>query len=415
MTKNWKPASYLVHHDRLTRNIASGALFEQRCESTAFEFNDTEALEDVYQGRRNAPGYGRQGNPTVEALESRVNLLEDGVGTIVFSTGMAAYDGVFSTLLSSGDHIVASKHLFSNTISLLTTMKERWGIQLDFVDATDAKNVRSHIQPNTVAVLVETIANPGTQIPDLEAIGVMCRESGIVYIVDNTVTTPIGFSPKTVGASLVINSLTKAIAGHGRSLGGSVTDTGLIDWLDCRAKIEPEFRGRGSLAYVAQLKKRGRSNKGSMMSSSDAFLISMGMETFPLRVDRSCSTAVKIAQFLADHPCVDGVSYPGLSGHPQNDRAKTLFSNAGALLTFNLNNIRPSLVLDRLSLIVTCSSLGDTRTLAIPPASTIFSDLGSESRREMQISDTAIRLSVGLEDPDDLIRDLEDAFSNCSS
>ncbi|NKB54030.1 MAG: hypothetical protein GKR97_17770 [Rhizobiaceae bacterium] len=401
----------LLHLDRLERDLPNGALFEQRFDSVAYEFDDTSVLEDVYQGRTKFFGYGRQGSPTTSALENRISHLEDGIGSLVFSSGMAAYDSVYSTIARSGDHIIASRYLFSNTLSLLESYKSRWGLEVDYVDPTEIENVASCLKSNTIAVLVETVSNPTTIVPCMHAIGDFCEVNNIAFIVDNTVTGPLAFSPKAAKASLVIHSLTKGISGHGRSLGGSVTDTGCYDWLNGKIILEDSCIDSNGFLYLKQLRKKGRSEKGSMPSNHEIAQISMGMETLPLRSTQSASTANKLAEMLSLNPNIDRVWYPGLDTHDQHEYCKEHFANFGALLSFSLNGKKPGEFLDRLSLIVTSSSLGDTRTLAIPPATTIFHDISRESRELMDIPDGMIRMSVGIEPPGDLISDIEQALS----
>ncbi len=406
-----KPATLLVHHDRLTGELPYGALFEQRFDSVAYEFADTATMEATYQGRQPGFGYGRQGSPTAAALERKITALEGGVGTLAFSTGMAAYDAVLATLLRAGDHVIASRFLFANTVSLLNSYRRRFGVEVDFVDVTDAAAVAAAVRARTVLIMVETIANPRTQVPDLAEIGRIAARDGIAYLVDNTITSPLAFQPKAVGASLVVHSLTKILGGHGRVLGGTVTDTGALDWSRSRPVIEDAYRSLGPQAYLTQLRKLGRRDKGATLASGDAGAIALGLETLALRVRQSAENARAIAQMLAAHPAVERVHYPGLASHPQHQRAQTLFRHPGYLMSFELKpNLSVAAVLDRLRVVVRASSLGDSRTLAIAPATTIFHELGPARRAEMGIAESLVRLSVGIEDAGDLIADLEAAL-----
>ncbi|MBY0570084.1 MAG: aminotransferase class V-fold PLP-dependent enzyme, partial [Burkholderiaceae bacterium] len=218
----------ILHSDR-QKNIEHGSVHKPVHTSVLFGYKDARDLAAVFQGKQSGYRYGRQGNPTVSALEDKITSMEAGVSTITFATGMAAIGAVFQALLRAGDHIVSSKFLFGNTNSLWQTASAQ-GLDVSLVDATAVANVEAGLTPATRMVFVETIANPRTQIADLKRIGRLCQERGILFVVDNTITSPYLFQPKTVGASLVVNSLTKYIAGHGNVLGGALTDTGLFDW-----------------------------------------------------------------------------------------------------------------------------------------------------------------------------------------
>jgi O-acetylhomoserine (thiol)-lyase len=262
-------------------------------------------------------------------------------------------------------------------------------------------------------VIVETIANPATQVADLEGIGAFCEQRKLIYVVDNTMTSPYLFRPREVGAHLVINSLTKYIGGHGNALGGSVTDTGLFDW-EAFENIAPVFRGQIAPARqgITQIRKRGLRDSGGSLSPEAAHSISVGAETLSLRLDRTCANAQALAQYLEGHPAVDKVFYPGLVSHHQHDRSKKLFKAHGGLLSFA---VKPGVdylrMLNRLSVVIKSSNLGDTRTLAIPVAQTIFFELGAERRKEMGIPESLIRVSVGIEDIVDITEDFGQALS----
>jgi O-acetylhomoserine (thiol)-lyase len=286
------------------------------------------------------------------------------------------------------------------------------GMDITFVDATDVENIKAGLKPATKLVFVETIANPATQIADLEEIGNVCADKGIIYVVDNTMTTPYLFKPVNVKASLIINSLTKYIGGHGNALGGSVTDTGLFDWgtfpnIYDVFKKQPDTKSWG----MTQIRKKGLRDAGGTLAPEAAHSLSVGSETLALRMDRSCSNALALATYLEAHPRIKKVFYPGLTNHPQHALAKKLFANTGSLMSIELDeSIDCFAFLNKLELVVKSSNLGDTRTLAIPVAHTIFNELGAEKRAEMGISDNMIRLSIGIEDQEDLIADFRNAL-----
>lgn len=400
----------IVHGDRNT-GTEHGGVHQPIHTSVQYGFHRVEDLIGVFQGtKKGGFNYARQGTPTTAALERKVTSLEEGIGTICFSTGMAAITATFLTLLRAGDHLVASRYVFGNTNSLFGTLRTL-GIDVTTVDACNVEDVKQAIRPNTRMVFVETIANPGTQVPDLQGIGNVCRERGIAYVVDNTITSPALFRPKAVGASLVINSLTKTIAGHGTALGGAVTDTGLFDWSAYPNIAEEYRRAVAKEQGLLQIRKKGLRDMGAALSSEQAHAIAIGAETLALRVKQSSDNALALAQFLERHPAVGRVFYPGLTSHPQHEIAQSLFSGASWLLSFELQNAERMIdVVNALELPIKATGLGDTRTLIIPVAPTIFFEAGPETRKAMGISDGMLRLSAGIEDIDDLIADFSQAL-----
>jgi O-acetylhomoserine (thiol)-lyase len=400
----------IVHGDR-TSGTEHGGVRQPIHTSVQYGYERVEDLIGVFQGtKKGGFNYARQGTPTTAALERKITSLEHGAGSICFSTGMAAITATFLTLLRAGDHLISSRYVFGNTNSIFGTLRTL-GIDVTTVDACDVENVKQAIRPNTRMVFVETIANPGTQIPDLQGIGEVCRERGLVYVVDNTITSPALFRPKTVGASLVINSLTKTVAGHGAALGGAVTDTGEFDW-SAYPNIADDYRKSASKEQgLLQIRKKGLRDMGAALSSEQAHSIAMGAETLALRVKQSSDNALALAQFLEGHEAIGRVFYPGLKSHPQYEIAQTLFKGASWLLAFELRDAdRMIEVVNALQLPIKATGLGDTRTLIIPVAPTIFFEAGEQTRRAMGISDGMVRLSAGIEDIDDLIADFSQAL-----
>src|SRR5438477_519143 len=264
----------------------------------------------------------------------------------------------------------------------------------------------------TRLVFVETIANPRTQIAGLERIGELCAARGLIYVVDNTMTSPYLFRPKAVGASLVVNALTKYIGGHGNALGGAITDTGRFDWTRFSNIYDSYKTANAALWGITQMRKKGLRDWGGTLSAEQAHHLAVGAETLALRMERACANATALAEFLAAHSKVRAVYYPGLPSHPQHELARALFSGFGALLSFELD---PALdcfaFLNQLSNVVLSSNLGDNRTLAIPVAQTIYWEMGAERRASMGIADSLIRISVGIEDRDDLLSDFAQALA----
>ncbi len=400
----------LLHSDRLGKP-EHGSLHKPIHTSIAYGYAKAEDLAAVFQGTQKGYAYARQANPTVAALEEKVTTMEQGVGTLCFSTGMAALGAVFLAFVRQGEHIVSSRFLFGNTASQLNTLAQT-GISVSFVDATSAQNVEAALRPETKMVLVETIANPATQVADLRRIGELCQKRGIIYVVDNTLTSAYLFLPKNVGATFSMNSLSKYFGGHGDALGGSITDLGLFDWSKC-ANIYDIYKSPDVKQWaLLQLRKKGLRDFGGTLAPEAAHVLSVGSETLALRMDRACHNAQKLAELLAAHPKVRKVYFPGLPSHPQYALSKELFAKPGALLSFELNDsVDTFAVLNKLQLAILSSNLGDSRTLVIPVAQTIFWEMGQSRRAEMGIAESLVRLSVGIEDTDDLLADFNQALS----
>ena len=401
----------ILHADRLA-GAEHGASLKPMHIATGYGYGSAEELAAVFQGEKSGYVYGRQGNPTTAALEAKVSMMEDAVGTVSFATGMAAICAAMMALLKKGDHVVASRFLFGNTASWFKTLS-RMDCEVSLVDATDARHVADALRPQTRMVFVETIANPRTQVADLEAIGKLCTERGLVYIVDSTLTTPALFQPKKVGASLVVHSLSKLICGHGNALGGSISDTGLFDWGGYPNVLPAYRKGPATNWGLLQIRKKGLRDMGATLSSEHAHRIAAGAETLGLRVERACANTQALAQWLQAQPLVSKVHYPGLASHPQHERALRLFKGCGSLMSFEtVDGIDPFDVLNALQVVIKSSHLGDNRTLALPAARTIFWEMGAEQRKSMDIADSLIRVSVGIEAIDDLLADFAQAFAS---
>jgi O-acetylhomoserine (thiol)-lyase len=400
----------ILHNDR-KKPIEHYSLHKPVHTSVAFGYTDARQLASVFQGKEPGFRYGRQGNPTVSALEDKISKMEDGVATLCFATGMAAIGALAQALLRAGDHVVSSSFLFGNTNSLWNTVGSQ-GTEVSFVDATDVANVEAALKPNTRMVFVETIANPRTQIADLARIGELCRARGILYVVDNTMTTPYLFRPKAVGAGLVVNALTKSIGGHGMALGGALTDTGVFDW-STYPNIADNFRRQPPAAQgMAQLRAKGLRDFGASLAPEAAHHIAVGAETLALRMERTCANALALTTMLEADERVAAVYYPGLPSHPQHRLASEQFRAYGSLFSFELKEgIDCFDYLNRLKVGIPASNLGDTRTLVIPVAHTIFFEMGPERRASMGIAESLIRVSVGIEDTADLLADFGNALS----
>ena len=400
----------IVHSDRLDP-IEHGSLQKPIHATVAYGYEDVQGLADVFQGRSTGYSYGRQVNPTVSALETKINRMERGIATVCFGTGMAAIGTLLFALLREGDHFVSSSFLFGNTNSLFLSFAAH-GVDVTFVDATSAEAVADAVQPNTKLVFVETIANPRTQVTDLAGIGALCRERGLVYVVDNTMTSPYLFQPIDVDASLIVNSLTKYIGGHGNALGGAVTETGRYDWTTFENIYDTYRSGDSTKWGITQIRKKGLRDFGAALGAEAAHHLGIGAETLALRMERQCANARALTAYLDAHEKVERVYYPGLPTHAEYERAKALFRHPGGLFSFELaGDVEPFPFMNRLNVVVKSSNLGDNRTLAIPVAHTIYYEMGPERRATMGIADSLIRISTGIEDEEDLIADFEQALA----
>ncbi len=399
-----------VHADRRLGDAHGGVHFPIH-PSTQFSFDRTDDLIAVFQGRRKSASYGRQGTPTTSALESKLASLDEGVGAITFATGMATISALFLTLLRAGDHLIISRHVFGNTLSLIETL-EHLGIAVSRIDTREVGQVEATLRPTTRMVFVEAVANPGTQIPDLESIGALLRDRGILYVVDNTILSPALFRAASVGADLIIHSLSKSMAGHGQAMGGVLIDTGRFDWT-AYPNISASYRSVDPAQQgLTQVRKKGLRDMGARLSSQEAHAISVGLETLSLRMRQVSDSALAIARFLSTHPAVARVAYPMLESHPQHERARRLFRGGSWLIAVELRDASRSIaIIDRLHCFLKATGLGDARSLVIPMAQTIFWEAGPDKRREYDIADGLIRLSIGLEDTDDLIADLAAALA----
>jgi O-acetylhomoserine (thiol)-lyase len=401
--------SKIIHSDRRDL-IEHGSIHKPIHTAVTYAYDDARDLAAVFQGKKSGYTYGRQVNPTVTALQDKITLMEEGIATAAFGTGMAAIGTALFAVLRCGDHFISSSFLFGNTNSLFNTLVTQ-GIEVTFVDATSSDAVAAAIQSNTKLVFVETIGNPRTQVSDLVGIGDLCREHNLIYFVDNTMTTPYLFRPKDVGASLVINSLTKYIGGHANALGGAVTETGLFDWSTFANLYDDYKKGDVSGWAIQQIKKKGLRDLGASLGPEAAHHISVGSDTLALRMDRICENAQRLAEYLDGHEKVRKVYYPGLSGHPEHDRSASLFGRHGGIFSIELvDDVDCFDFINKLDLVICSSNLGDTRSLAIPVAHSIYFEMGAERRASMGIDDSLVRFSIGIEELDDLLVDFEQAL-----
>jgi O-acetylhomoserine (thiol)-lyase len=406
-------ATTLVHADRKLNSPQFGGVHEASNNSVLFDFEDVADLEAVFQGKKAGHVYSRSSSSSAASLQNILSELDGGIAATVFATGMAAISATFYSLLRAGDHIIVSQYLFGNTRSFFDQLTH-FSIDVSYVDVSDASNVANAIKDNTKIVFCETIANPNTQVADLYKIGDYCVQHKLLFVLDNTMTPSVMFNAHSVKANLLTTSLTKYVAGHGNVLGGALIDLGNFDWRTY-ANIDEFYKGADlSMWGSIQIRKKGLRDMGATLAPHSAHLVSVGLETLSMRMQKTSENALTIAEFLSKNVYIRKVNYPGLLSHPQHALASQVFAGKagyGGILSFELNpDVDMRGFLNKLNLILRATHLGDTRTLALPVASTIFYENGPEKRAEMGISDTLIRLSVGIEDVGDLIDDIANAL-----
>ena len=413
-TPTWGFTTRLVHGG-VHPDHHGGATSTPIYQSAAFAFATAEELEGVFAGR--APGhiYSRISNPTVSAFEERVTLLEQGRGSVAAASGMAAVTTVVMALASQGDEVVASASLFGGTLHLFDELLSRYGVSTRYVDCTDLGAVRGALSDRTALIYAECLANPKLDVPDLDALAALARERGIPLVVDGTLTTPYLVRGAEHGVSVVIHSATKYMTGNGSTVGGVLVDCGTFDWKKCRSAAvrQAAKKAGGDLAFLVASRTGVLQNTGACMSPFSAYLHILGLETLSLRMERHCANAMALARFLREQPGVVGVGYPGLEGDPAHAIATKLFGGRyGGLLKVRLSSReRAFRVVGELKLARNLANLGDSRTLVIHPASTIYRECTSAQCAAAGVTDDMLRVSVGIEDIQDIQEDFRSALA----
>jgi len=406
----------------------SGARAVPIYQTSSYVFNNSEHAANLFSLKELGFIYTRLNNPTNQILQERLATLEGGTGAVVFASGSAAIATGLLTLLKSGDHIVASSSLYGGTFNLLNVTLPRLGITTTFVDASDPDSFADATQENTRAFFVESLGNPKLDVLDLEAISKHAKEARVPFIVDNTVATPALLNPIKHGANIVIHSLTKYIGGHGTSLGGAIIDAGTFDW-SC-GKF-PEFTEPsagyhglvyhdvlGAASFTFKLILEGLRDFGGALSPTNAFQIIQGLETLELRIKQHSKNALELAQWLVKQEEVVWVNYPGLESSVHKKLAdKYLPNGQSGLVTFGAKGgyEAAKTIVDNAKVFSLLANIGDTKSLIIHPASTTHQQLTEEQQLAAGVSSDLIRLSVGLEDIEDLKIDLKEAFSKIPS
>lgn len=395
-------------HGGAHKKDGHGALRFPIYDGAAFEFATSAAIEEAFAGRRPQHTYSRITNPTVEDFEQRMQLLSGGVGVIALSSGMAAIATTVLGLAEAGSNIIASHHIFGNTRSLFATTLKRWGLTVRFADLNDRQTVTSLIDEKTRLIFLESITNPQLEVVDVAELAAIAAERGVPVVLDGTLTTPYIFPSRLAGVAVEVISSTKYISGGATAVGGLIIDNGTFSW-NQNPLLQSDVKRFGKAAFIARLRKEVYRNTGSCLAPHSAYLQTLGLETMALRVDRSCENALRIAEYLHLAPGVSAVAYPGLPDSPWYNTAKKQFSHCfGGIVTFSLASKEHCFAfMDRLQMIRRATNLNDNKTLVLHPASTIFAEFAPEERKGMGVTDELIRLSVGIEDYDDIVADVE--------
>lgn len=369
--------------------------------------------------------YGRLTNSTQEVLEKRIAALEGGAAALAVASGAAAIAYTIQALAQKGDHIVSQKTIYGGSYNLLAHTLPAYGIETTFVDAHDLAEVETAIQPNTKAIYLETLGNPNSDIPDIDAVAAIAHKHGLPLVIDNTFGTPYLIRPIEHGADIVVHSATKFIGGHGTSLGGIIVDSGKFDWKASGkyapiAEANPSYHGvsfvdaAGAAAFVTYVRAILLRDTGAAISPFNAFLLLQGVETLSLRLERHAENTKKVVEFLSRHPQVSRVSHPSLPEHPDHKLYEKYFPNGGAsIFTFEIKGGQEAAwkFIDNLKIFSLLANVADVKSLVIHPATTTHSQLNEDELADQGITPGTIRLSIGTEHIDDIIADLENGFA----
>ena len=427
--QKWSPGTLGVHAGYVPEPT-TGARAVPIYQTTSYVFKDTQDAADLFALKKFGNIYTRLMNPTVDVLEKRVTALEGGSAAVATSSGQAAITLAILNLASAGDEIVSSSSLYGGTYTLFNYTLRNLGINVVFVDPTDPENFRKAITKKTKALYAETLGNPKLDVLDLEKAAKIAHENGIPLVIDNTVASPFLVNPIRFGADIVVHSTTKYIGGYGTSIGGIIVDSGNFDWTNGKfpqlVEPDPSYHGikfvesfgnvpdQGNIAFAVKARVSLLRDIGSCMSPFNAFLFLIGLETLHLRMARHSENALEVARFLKTHKKVSWVNYPGLWEHPQHEIACKYFKEGlySGLLGFGIKGgfEAGKTFINSLKLFSHLANIGDARSLAIHPASTTHQQLTREEREAAGVTEDFIRLSIGIEDAEDLVEDLTQAL-----
>lgn len=428
MTENYKRETLALHagyDPDPTTNSRAVPIYP----TTSYVFKDSEHAANLFGLAEFGNIYSRLMNPTCEVLEKRIAALDGGIYALSFSSGQAAINAAILTIAHSGQNIISSTSLYGGTWTLFTQTFEKLGIEVRFFDPSEPEKINDLVDENSRCVYFESLGNPKNDVPDFEKISKISHDNGLPVICDNTVMTPFLLRPFEHGVDIVIHSTTKFIGGHGAHIGGVIVDSGNFKWADNPEKwpefcapspsyhgavLEEALRPLGNLVYLVHIRTHWLRDTGAAMSPFAAWITIQGLETLHLRMERHCENAQSIAEYLENHDKVDWVNYPGLSSHKDYSRAnKYLPDGKGAVIGFGIKGGKEAAVkfIDNVKLLSHLANIGDARTLVIHPASTTHSQLSEEEQNETGVSPEYIRLSIGLENIEDIKQDIDQALS----
>ena len=423
--KDLKPSTLSLHAGQRP-DSDFGARSTPIYQTSSFVFPDTETAAGIFNVERAGHVYSRITNPTNAVLEERISALEGGIGAITTASGQAALVLAITTILEKGSHIIASKSLYGGSHNLLEYTLPRFGIDTTFVDLRKPNDIKKNIKKNTKLIFGETLGNPGLDVLNIPKVSKIAHDNNIPLLVDSTFTTPYLMQPFSMGADLIFHSATKFLSGHGVVIGGLLVDGGKFDWSSStkfKTLTEP-YEGfhdmnfvdeYGPAAYINRARKEGARDFGACMSPHTAFLVLQGIETLNLRMERHIQNTRSIVDFLNSHQSVKSVCYPELENHPDYKLAKDILpKGCGAVFTFQLegNKETGKKFIEQLNLFSHLANVGDAKSLVIHPASTTHHRMSNDALKKAGITESTIRLSVGIEDCDDLIEDLDEALTH---
>lgn len=398
-------------HAGVDRNECKGATLTPIYQSSAFEQSTAADLENIFNNKSPGYCYTRVGNPTITAFENRITKLENGVATIACASGMAAIFNSITNIVQSQNEIISSASLYGGTIDLFTDL-EAFGITTRYVENNNWEEIEAAFNENTRAFFAETIGNPRLDVTDVEKLADICHKHNVPLIVDNTVATAYLYKPLEHGAGIVVNSSSKYINGSSNSISGVLTDSGKFKWDKEKYPLLAPYAKFGPFAFTAKLRNGLFRNTGACLAPQNAFLNQLGLETLGLRMERQCSNAIKLASWLdSEYPEFE-VNFPGLKSSPWYEIADRQFKKGyGAIITLRVKTKENAFkLIDNLKIAYKLSNIGDTKTLVIHPASTISLHSTKKQQEEAGVFDDLIRISVGIEDVDDLIEDFKQAI-----
>ena len=424
MTDRLPGFATLAIHAGAQPDPTTGARSTPIYQTTSFVFNDADHAASLFGLQAFGNIYTRIGNPTNAVLEERVAALEGGTAALAVASGHAAQVVTFQALLRPGDEFIAARQLYGGSINQFTHTFKSFGWNVVWADADDIGSFERAVTPRTKAIFIESIANPGGSITDIEAVAAVARKAGVPLIVDNTLASPYLIRPIDHGADIVLHSATKFLGGHGTSIAGIIVDAGTFDWsrdnkYPILSEPRPEYHGIklqetfGNFAFAIACRVIGLRDLGPALSPFNAFMILTGIETLPLRMQRHCDNAKAVAEWLSNHPAVAAVNYAGLPGNRYNNLARKYSpKGAGAVFTFSLKGGYDAGVdlVSNLKLFSHLANVGDTRSLVIHPASTTHSQLTDDAKTKAGAGPDIVRVSIGLEDKEDIIADLDQAL-----